>query len=225
MGLSLDTFTEGAEVSQAFWRAAQEARARALQSARAGRTSIDATDRAKALALAAADTQLHRALVEAAAVRLMTAWEVFLGDLFAEFLLRRSAAFKRVWRLKRPVAIADETVELIVAQQRYPFQDFGKASDLLKRYLGDDLFGTGAHKIDVSPVQELVLVRNAVVHRAGRPTKQFRDKLGTRRTAHGYLTSRRPKGVLPPTQFERLLVGVITAAHALNTRAFQRPRP
>jgi hypothetical protein len=223
---ALQVFTEGTGVAHALWLDAQQALARSLRSRRLARTTDDDTEAIQASKLADSDLLLHRALVEAAAVRLTTSWEVFLSDLFAEYLRKRPSAFKVIWQLPGTVPISDGTIDVIVDQQHHPFQDLGRARKLLTMYLGRDLFGQGAHKIDLDPVEELLLVRHAVVHRAGKPTKQFHKKLETRKTAHGYLVSRvGPAGSLPATQFERLLGGVTTAAYDLHKRAFQRPRP
>lgn len=228
MSDALTGFNAGTATAQALWVAGQEALARSTHSRRDARNSADPAQQTQAKTLAKADHDLHRALVEAAAVRLSTAWEVFLSELFVEYLLKRPVAFKTKWRLAGTVTISDETVAAIVEQQQQsPFQSFERARKLLRDYLGDDLFGEKApHKIDVTCVEELVIVRNAIVHRAGKPTKQFHLKLKTRRSAHSFLMSRPgPKGSLPATQFDRLLLGVTTAAHALHHRAFQRPRP
>lgn len=226
MASALQAFNDGTRVVQALWLDAQQALARSLRTRRLARTATDRIERENATNLADDDLLLHRALVEAAAVRLTTAWEVFLTDLFTEYMSKRPSSFKVVWQLPRTVPISADTIGVIVQQQGHPFQDLGRARALLKSYLGDDLFGKGAQKIDLDPVEELLTVRNAIVHRAGKPTKQFHSKLKTRKTAHGYLMSRPGmKGSLPATQLERLLGDVATAAHNLHRRAFQRPRP
>lgn len=225
MRAALQTFTEGADSAQALWKAGQDAYARALHALRIVQTSLDPVAQASSTAMADVELALHRALIEAAAVRLVTAWEVYLSDLFTEYLERRPASFKRVWHLKGDTTLTDETVEIVVQQRRFPFQDPARARELLREYLGKDLFGSGAHQIDLRAVEQLILIRNAIVHRAGRSTKQLRERLKTRKDAHEYLVSRRRPRALPPTQFERLLIDVSAAAHALYTRAYQRPRP
>jgi hypothetical protein len=179
-------------------------------------------------ALASEHYKLHKTLVEASAVRLTTAWEVFLRDLLEEYLRKRPAVLKRVWRFGgTQIKAGRDTIDGILEASRFPFQDLNRGREVLKQYLGSDLFATdGRQAIDLSPVEHLITVRNAIVHTGGGQTKKFRSALGTRRTAHGYLMSRPgPPGTLPTTQFERLLQLVAQVATQLYARAWQSPRP
>jgi hypothetical protein len=189
---ALQVFTEGTGVAHALWLDAQQALARSLRSRRLARTTDDDTEAIQASKLADSDLLLHRALVEAAAVRLTTSWEVFLSDLFAEYLRKRPSAFKVIWQLPGTVPISDGTIDVIVDQQHHPFQDLGRARKLLTTYLGRDLFGQGAHKIDLDPVEELLLVR--------RPSSFTRSSRRARQpTGTWFRASVLPDRCLPPS--------------------------
>lgn len=217
------SFLDAARVCQSIWSAQQEAAARYQTHRRLFRQAADPNEKA----LADTAYALHTALVEAAAVRLATAWEVFLQDLFEEYLVKRPDSLRSAWRFRaKGVQVTETTVARILQDAGRPFQDWNRAKDFLKKYLGRDLIGQGnTPALDINPVLDLLAVRHAIVHRGGLPTRQFRDRLGTRKAARGYLTSRVAPHTLLATQFDRLLVGVTTTAQDLYARAWQRPRP
>lgn len=221
---SFDQLQRDAQIAQRLWSAQQEARAEYARARRRYRTSGDPVHQS----LADEKYSLHRALVEASAVRLSTAWEVFLRNLLAEYLSRRPVSFRRAWGFQaNSVSVGSDAVDRIVTEARQPFQDLNRAKQLLRYYLGPDLFSVGKKvAVDTKPVEDLVAIRNAVVHTAGSPTRQFRNRLSTRKAAHVYLTSRPgPVGSLPVTQFERLLTDLLATAATLYQRTWARPRP
>lgn len=214
---AIDTLNKSALVAHAIWEAQQVA-AREYRRQRLLAAQGDQVARE----LASLSYGLMHALVQAAAVRLSTAWEIFLRDLLGEFLAKRPGAFKSAWQLRGgAIRITDETLDEVVETASRPFQDLEKAKNLLKKYLGNDIFGT----IDLTPVKELIDVRNAIVHLGGAPTKAFRNRLKTRKTAQAYLLSRPgAAGSLPTTHFERILAEVLAVANVLYARSWQRPR-
>jgi len=217
-------FLSDLQTVQLLWAAQQRAFAGYGNSRRKARRTGDTI----AGAIAEEHYRLHKTLVEASAVRLATAWEVFLRELLEEYLRKRPAVLKRVWRFSGTRIRADRgTVDGILESNRFPLQDLSRAREVLRQYLGKDLFAANQKQvIDLTPVEHLIIVRNAVVHRGGDPTKKFHSALRTHRTAHGYLMSRpRVPGTLPATQFERLLQMVARVAELLYTRTWQLPRP
>ena len=86
---AIDRFNESAFVAQSLWEAQQDA----VRVYRRERAKAAAGDKA-AQQLVQIRYRLWHALVQAAAVRLTTAWEVFLQDLFREYLTRRPNGFK-----------------------------------------------------------------------------------------------------------------------------------
>jgi hypothetical protein len=94
---------------------------------------------------------------------------VFLHDLFREYLLQRPSALKKRLKLRSSVVLTEETATQLIEQAGRPFQSISDAKDFLKQYLGGDLFKNPP--IDLGAITELDVLRNAVVHRGGTPTR------------------------------------------------------
>ena len=179
---------------------------------------------------AAADKQYRRhiALVQAAAVRLLTAWEVFLRNLAEEYFERRPAAVARVLCVAgEHTSFQSNAVDNFIRLHRYPLQHLSRAKQtLLCEYMGEDIIGKGTSKLNLKAVEILGLIRNAIVHAGGKASKRMRDELHTRCTAHGYLLAK-VGGTTPlaHTQFHQLVIEVNQAATDLYGRTWLRPRP
>lgn len=212
---ALTRFTARLHPIQLLWSESQKAADLHRKSVRRGARDPNAKQ------LAAEQQQIHSALVESAIVRLATSWEIFLAELFEEFLLRRSTHFRKHWAL-RGGQLSKGTVEQLVEANGRPFQDIERATKVLKTYLGADVFGP--IKLDV--VHDLIAVRNAIVHRGGRPTKKFKQRFGKEvRSAHRYLLSSPTKAAgIPATHFERIQTDVTVICSDLYVRAFRNPR-
>jgi hypothetical protein len=80
--------------------------------------------------------------------------------------------------------------------------------------------------ISFNPVQDLVSARNAIVHRCGRATDQFRRRVKKRRavSVNAYLMSRPGPTATRATHFERLLMDFTVVSTDIYNRAFARPR-
>lgn len=193
------------------------------------REAVRARARARARAKDAAEAEaakklflLHRTLVESAAVRLVSCWEVFVSELFTEYLLRRPQRYRVSWSLRgKSLEVTEATVDTIVQQANRPFQSLERALELLKRYMGKDVIGA----VDLAHVKAAISVRNAIVHRGGAPTREFREILRTKMTAYSFLMSRPAGTTVPASRFEALLLGVTSTVLALYERTWQRPRP
>ena len=228
---ALDGFFVGVQVAQRLWAASQDARMAELQHLADAASAADEPQRSIAQGIANDHRQLHRALVESAAVRLATAWEVFLHELFVEFVRARPESLARVWHLGpgTTLDITDDTILALVRHHGRPFQDISKARGVLKSYLGEDLFKSagvvnGPDLFDFTPVKQLLVTRHAIVHSGGRATEEFRNACSPTMDPHGYLMAP-PQGTsIPSTQFERLLGEVSAMCTDLHNRAFEDPR-
>ena len=222
-------FSNGSSVAQELWAASQQSHA--LYKQHQGIADAAADPQAKDIAQKLADghLKLHRALVESAAVRLATAWEMFLHELFVEYLKRRPSCFAKVWLLGKGTRakITDETIVAIIESQQRPFQDLEKAKRVFKMYLGEDIFESKkVTHIDLTPAVQLLQIRHAIVHKAGNPTKLFRRHVSkSAADAHSYLVSMPSQGQIPATEFERILAELSNVCSSLCQRAFKKKRP
>ena len=82
---ALSSYNDAVIVIQALWNAQQQARAEYGRYREIFRRTRSLAEKQ----VAAEQYALHQALVQAAAVRLTTAWEVFLYELLREYLGRR----------------------------------------------------------------------------------------------------------------------------------------
>jgi hypothetical protein len=225
---ALTEFDDGVAVVQSLWNGQQQARADYARRRRRFRQTGQEIDRQ----LADEQYAMHHALVQAAAVRLTTCWEVFLLNLLQEYLFRRPGALKRRFQLRGgAIRTTEATLETIVEDARRPFQELSRAKELLRKYLGEDLFArrngnNWTTVVNTDPVERLISVRNAIVHKGGAPTRQFRSQLKTSKSAQAYLLERPgPTSSLLASRFEQLLTEVVSVTHALYGRTWQRPRP
>jgi hypothetical protein len=228
---ALDGFLDGVRVAQRLWAASQDARAAELKYLADAASAADEPQRSIAQRVATEHQQLHRALVESAAVRLATAWEVFLHELFVEFVKTRPDSLAKVWSLgpATTLDISDETIVALVRHHNRPFQDIGKAREVLKSYLGDDLFKSagdlkGPDLFDFTSIRQLLVTRHAIVHRGGRATDEFRRVCDASMEPHGYLMAPPHGTSIPSTHFERLVGEVSATCVDLYKRAFDDPR-
>lgn len=228
---ALDGFLEGVQVSQRLWAASQDARTAELKVLAEAASAVDEPQRNIAQRVAADHQQLHRALVESAAVRLATAWEVFLHELFVEFVTAHPESFSKVWHLGPATSldITDETILAVVRHHNRPFQGIGRARDVLKAYLGEDLFKSagdlkGQDLFDFAPVKQLLAARHAIVHRGGKATHEFQKICDASMDPHGYLMAPPRGSSIPSTHFERLVGEVSATCADLYKRAFSDPR-
>ncbi|MCA9610232.1 MAG: hypothetical protein KC619_31765 [Myxococcales bacterium] len=227
MGRALTTFHSSINAAESIWRAKADALAEYTVARKRVRTAQSPADRAIAKQEADAALALKNALVQAAHVRVVTAWEVFLYDLVEEYLTIDATNFRTHWKFratkKTPYGLLVATIE------GRPFQNLRRAKGVLKRYLGRCILGSATHTgVDFSHVEQALVLRHSIVHRGGAATHEMRQELGIRRqSATGYLEARPgPTPSVPATHFERIKAGVLSAAVRLDARAWMvPPRP
>ena len=221
---ALQEFQESTDVAELLWRSRSAAAGDYARARRQARMTVDVTAQTAAKAAADEARKLQRSLVQAALVRVVTAWEVFLHDLVAEYLAKNPKVFRDAWGFggRAGAAFGD----MVTALHRRPFQNLDSAKSVLRRYLGKDVLGDPTRSgVDFSSVVDAIVLRNAIVHRAGRATRDMRDQFGLKRqSAEGYLLERPvPAPGLPATRFQLIKARVLSAALALDQRAWMSP--
>jgi hypothetical protein len=224
---ALVSFQSTLEVVDGLWQERTVALTAYHRARRDVRTATDPFATTVADARAQNRWTLHRALVQSAQVRLVTAWEVFLADLVAEHLKKNPQVFRTTWKFAGTRG-ADYRM-LVATIHNRPFQSPGKAKEVLQKYLGKDILGQPAQTgVNFAPVEDAVALRNAIVHRGGAATDEMRKRLGVKRQAADSYLLAPPSGSasVPATNFERIQMGVLEAALTLDRRAaMPTPRP
>lgn len=221
---AITDFVSSVDAAELLWQLRAEATSAYQRARRIVRTATNPI--AKQLAEQDAASALVRrdALIQAAHVRVVTGWEVFLYDLVGEYVSKNPASFRAEWGFSGTRKTPYD--QLVATIHGRPFQNLDRARGVLKKYLGKDILGKSSMTgVDFEPVEQALILRHAIVHRGGVATAEMRSSLKSgNRSAHGYLRLRPPGTAgVPATHFERLKVGVLTAAHTLDSRAWMSP--
>ena len=169
-----------------------------------------------------------RVLAESSIIRLVSTWEIFIAELAAEYIHQDPTHFKDKWHVRGK---REAFIPLLTELHNRPFQNWNKAKDVLRWYLGTDIL---PKSVGWEPVTTAIALRNQIIHAGGKNVARnsaTRNQLGLpastkNRTAVSYLEEAvTVSGHQYTSRFEWLQTGIVDRAHRLNRRAWLSPRP